>query len=54
MGGASLYLWLTLLCVLLVLGLFGLGWFLVWIGRRQEREARERRRLVQRRDEEQR
>lgn len=53
MGGASLYLWLTLLCVLLVLGLFGLGWILVRIGRRQEQQARERR-ILKHDDEEER
>ena len=44
MGGAGLYLWLTLLCLLSVAVLFGMGWGLSVWGRRRERLARERRR----------
>lgn len=46
MGGAALYLWLSLLCVLAVAALFGLGWGLSIFGRRRERLARERYRLA--------
>lgn len=46
MGGAALYLWLSLLCVLAVAALFGLGWGLSVFGRRRERLARDRRRLA--------
>lgn len=46
MGGASLYVYLSLLCVMFVAVLFGIGWVLSIIGRRQERMARERHQLA--------
>lgn len=40
MGGAALYLWLALLCVLSVLVLFALGWGLSRVNRKREPKGR--------------
>jgi hypothetical protein len=40
MGGASLYVWLPLLCLIVLGALFALGWGLSFVGRKREPRGR--------------